>query len=353
MLFHEGGIHMIRFESDYLEGAHPAVLRRLWDANMEQTPGYGEDAYCDQARDLIRKLCALPEAAVHFLVGGTQVNRTVISAALRPHQGVVAAETGHIAVHETGAIEASGHKVLSLPQRNGKLRAEDVEAMCAAHWADASFEHMVQPGMVYISNSTEIGTVYTRSELEALYEVCQRRGLLLYIDGARLGCALAAEGCDYALPEMARLCDAFTIGGTKLGALFGEALVISAPALQKDFRYFIKQNGGMLAKGRLLGLQFLALLEDGLYDRISRQEVALALRIRDGLRERGWEFLVDSPTNQQFPILPDSLLAKLGKDFGFSLWQHMDGGYSAVRFCTSWATTSEQVEALLSAIPYK
>ncbi len=344
---------MIRFESDYLEGAHPAVLRRLWDANTEQTPGYGEDAYCEEARALIRELCGLPEAAVHFLVGGTQVNRTVISAALRPHQGVVAADTGHIAVHETGAVEAGGHKVLTLPSHDGKLRAADVEALCAAHWADASYEHMVQPGMVYISNSTEIGTVYSRGELEDLYAVCRARGLPLYIDGARLGCALAAEGCGYTLAEMARLCDVFTIGGTKQGALFGEALVISHPALQKDFRYFIKQNGGMLAKGRLLGLQFLALLEDGLYDRISRQEVALALRLRDGLRERGWTFLVDSPTNQQFPILPDRLLSELKKDFGFSFWQSMGDGSSAVRFCTSWATTPEQVDALLAAIPHR
>ena len=344
---------MIRFNSDYLEGAHPAVLQRLWDTNGEPTPGYGEDEYCARAARLIREKCGLPEAAVHFLVGGTQVNRTVISAALRPHQGVVAAETGHIAVHETGAIEASGHKVLALPPYEGKLRAEDVDAMCAAHRADESFEHMVQPGMVYISNSTEIGTVYSRAELEELYAVCRKNGLLLYIDGARLGCALAAEGCDYTLPEMARLCDAFTIGGTKLGALFGEALVISAPGLQKDFRYLIKQNGGMLAKGRLLGLQFLALLENGLYERISRQEVGLALRLRDGFREKGWDFLVDSPTNQQFPILPDEVLEKLRGDFGFSLWQHMGGGMSAVRFCTSWATTPEQVDALLSAIPHR
>ena len=344
---------MIRFNSDYLEGAHPAVLRRLWDANLEQTPGYGEDEYCQQARNLIRRLCSQPEAAVHFLMGGTQANRTVISAALRPHQGAVAAETGHISCHETGAVEASGHKVLTLPQYNGKLRAEDVDSLCAAHWADESFEHMVQPGMVYISNSTETGTVYTRRELEALYAVCQKQGLLLYIDGARLGCALAAADCDYTLSDMAGLCDAFTIGGTKLGALFGEAVVITAPALQRDFRYLIKQNGGMLAKGRLLGLQFLALLEDGLYDRISRQEVDLALRLRDGFREKGWEFFADSPTNQQFPILPDSLLAELKKDFGFSHWQSMGDGTSAVRFCTSWATTPEQVEALLAAIPRK
>jgi len=342
---------MIRFDSDYLEGAHPAVLRRLSDTNAEQTPGYGEDTYCREARELIRRLCGLPEAAVHFLVGGTQANRTVIASLLRPHQGVVCAESGHIAVHETGAIENSGHKVLPLPAENGKLRAGDLDALCAAHYADASFEHMVQPGMVYISNSTEIGTVYTRSELRALKEVCRKWSLPLYIDGARLGCALVSGDCDYTLAEMAALCDVFTIGGTKLGALFGEAVVFSDPALAQDFRYLIKQNGGMLAKGRLLGLQFLALLEDGLYFDIAQHEVALALRLRDALARKGYAFLVDSPTNQQFPLLPDGVVAQLRKEFGFSLWQRMGDGTSCVRFCTSWATTDAQIDALIEAIP--
>jgi threonine aldolase len=344
---------MIRFDSDYLEGAHEAVLGRIARTNTEQTPGYGEDPYCRAAAERIRVLCAAPQAAVHFLVGGTQANRTVIASVLRPHQGAVSADAGHIAVHETGAIENAGHKVLTVPAVNGKITASAVEELCAAHWGDASFEHMVQPGMVYISNPTETGTVYTRGELEALYAVCRARGMPLYIDGARLGCALVSEACDYTLPEMAALCDVFTIGGTKLGALFGEAVVITAPDLQKDFRYFIKQNGGMLAKGRLLGLQFLALLEDGLYEDIARHEVDMAMTLKKGLAEKGWDFLVDSPTNQQFPILPDPLLDELRKEFGFSVWQKTGGGMTAVRFCTSWATAPEQVEALLAAIPHR
>ena len=342
---------MIRFDSDYTEGAHPRVLQRLTEANAVQTPGYGEDPFCREAAALIRDLCAVPEASVHFLVGGTQTNRTVIAQLLRPHQGAVAADTGHIAVHETGAVENSGHKVLTVPGTDGKLSAASVEALCKAHFADASFEHMVQPGMVYISNPTETGTVYTRRELTELYAVCRKRGMPLYIDGARLGCALVSAYCDYTLAEMAALCDVFTIGGTKLGALFGEAVVITAPALQKDFRYIIKQNGGMLAKGRLLGLQFLALLEDGLYEEIARREVALALRLKKGLAEKGWGFLVDSPTNQQFPILPDAVLEGLRADFGFSVWQKAPGGMTAVRFCTGWNTGEADIDALLSAIP--
>ena len=342
---------MIRFESDYLEGAHPRVLKKLADTNGEQTPGYGEDDYCRQARDRIRELCRAPEAAVHFLMGGTQANRTVIAAALRPHQGVVSADTGHIHVHETGAIENAGHKILALPGRDGKLSAGQVEALCASHWANPSFEHETQPGLVYISNPTELGTIYTRGELEELSAVCRRRGLYLFLDGARLGAALCAEGCDYTFSDLASFCDVFYIGGTKMGALFGEAVVIVNPALQKDFRYYIKQNGGMLAKGRLLGLQYLALLEDGLYLEIGRHEVSLAVRLREGLAEKGWEFLVDSPTNQLFPILPDTVLEALGKSFSFNHQQSLPGGMSAVRFCTSWATRPEDVEALLAAIP--
>ena len=240
---------MKRFESDYLEGAHPDVLRALIETNGEQTPGYGEDPHCEAARALLRERCALPEGEVQFLVGGTQVNRTVIASILRPHQGVVAADTGHIAAHETGAIENSGHKVLTVPNTDGKIAAAQVEELCRAHYADASFEHTVQPGMVYISNPTEFGTVYTRGELEALHAVCKARHLPLFIDGARLGAALYSPVCDYTLADMAHMCEVFTIGGTKMGLLFGEAAVFSAPELAKDFRYFIKQNGGMLAKG--------------------------------------------------------------------------------------------------------
>ncbi len=342
---------MVRFECDYLEGAHPDVLRALSETNGEQTPGYGEDEYCGRARELIRRLCAAPDAAVHFLVGGTQANRTVIAAALRPHQGVVAADTGHIAVHETGAIENAGHKVLTLPAESGKISAAQVEELVRAHWADATHEHMVQPGMVYLSNPTEIGTVYSREELAAIYAVCRRYSFPLYIDGARLSCALESGG--YGLADMASLCDAFTIGGTKLGALFGEAVVLRDGALQKDFRYLIKQNGGMFAKGRLLGLQFLALLSGGLYGEIGRHENELALRLRDGFAARGYRFLVDSPTNQQFPILPDAVLAALETRYSFSHIQDMGGGEQCVRFCTSWATTRADVDALLADIPVR
>ena len=343
---------MIRFDSDYMEGAHPAVLDALIRANNVQTPGYGEDEFCMRAAALIRERIAMENAAVHFLVGGTQTNRTVIVSLLRPHQGVVSAESGHIAVHETGAIENGGHKVLPLPAVDGKISGRDVEALCEAHFSDPSFEHMVQPGMVYVSNPTEIGTVYTRAELEELHFVCRKRKLPLYIDGARLGCALVSGVCGYTLAEMARMCDVFTIGGTKLGALFGEAVVFTAPDLGRDFRYFIKQNGGMLAKGRLLGIQFEALMTGGLYEDIARHEVELAMRLRKGLKDRGWNFLVDSPTNQQFPILPDSVLDQLSGSFGFSRWQNMGGGMTAVRFCTGWAATAEQIDALLDAIPY-
>ncbi len=339
---------MICFNSDYMEGAHPRVLQALVESNAEQSVGYGEDDYCRAAAELIRGLCAAPQAAVHFLTGGTQVNRTLIASVLRPHQGVIAADTGHIAIHESGAIENSGHKVLPLPQREGKVTAAQVEALVAAHYGDATAEHMVQPGMVYISNPTELGTVYTRQELETLHAVCRERGLPLYLDGARLGCALVNE--DYAFPELAAWCDAFTIGGTKLGALFGEALIISNPALQKDFRYLMKQNGGLLAKGRLLGVQFLELLKDGLYLEIARQEVTLAKRLRDGLAKKGYAFLAESPTNQQFPILPEDVLCKLREKYSWELWQDM-GEEKCVRFCLGWGITQEDVDALLSDIP--
>ena len=343
---------MIRFDSDYLEGGHPAVLRRLTETNAVQTPGYGCDPYCREAAELICSLCGAPQAQVHFLVGGTQVNRTLIAAVLRPHQGVVAPETGHIAVHESGAVENSGHKVIPLPSHDGKLSAAEVDALCKAHYDDESFEHMVQPGMVYISNPTEVGTVYTRAELEALHEVCRRWHMPLYLDGARLGCALVAAKDDYTLAEMASLVDAFTIGGTKMGALFGEALVLMDPALGQDLRYIIKQNGGMLAKGRLLGVQFLALLEHGLYSRIAQHEVELALTLQKELARKGWGFLVNSPTNQQFPILSDGAVETIRDRFGFSLWAKREGGMNVVRFCTSWATTPKQVAQLIDAIPY-
>ncbi len=340
---------MLRFECDYAEGCHPSILAALAATNDEQTPGYGEDPHCARARALIREACAAPEADVHFLVGGTQANTTVIASVLRPHQGVLCAATGHINCHETGAIESTGHKVLPLPSQDGKITADQIEGAWQAHWNDATHEHIVQPGMVYLSHPTENGTTYTLEELTAISRVCRARGLPLFVDGARLGYALAARR-DVTLPELARLCDVFYLGGTKVGALFGEAVVIPNPALRRDFRYFIKQRGGMLAKGRLLGIQFECLLEDGLYFRLGEQAVEQALRIRAAFEEKGFPLRYDSRTNQQFPILPDALLPRLGEKYAFSFWEKADEGHSVVRFCTSWHTTAEQVDALLSDI---
>lgn len=341
---------MIQFQCDYAEGAHEKVLQKLAETNLEQTVGYGMDPYCEAVREKIRELCQTPEADVHFLVGGTQTNTTVIAAALRPYEGVIAADSGHINVHETGAIEACGHKVLALPSEDGKITAEQVETYYKLHINDDSSEHMVKPGMVYISQPTELGTLYTKAELEALYTVCRKNELFLFVDGARIGYGLMAADCDMKLPELAANCDVFYIGGTKVGALFGEAVVINHPALKKDFRYMIKQKGGMLAKGRLLGIQFLALLEDNLYFEISAHADRLAEKLREAIRAAGFSFLVESHTNQVFAILPDEALEKLGREYCFSYQQRMDDTHSAVRFCTSWATTEEQVARLCESI---
>ncbi len=340
---------MIRFESDYLEGAVPEIMSRLIETNYEQTAGYGTDPYCRAAREKIRLECNAFDADVHFLVGGTQANLTVISAALRPHQGVMAAETAHVEVHETGAVEATGHKVITLPTADGKINAADVRDFVLRHRADESFEHIVQPAMVYISQPTELGTVYTLSELEELSGVCRELGLLLFADGARLSCALACEGTP-TLPELARLCDVFYIGGTKHGALFGEAVVIINEALKKDFRYIIKQRGGMFAKGRLLGLQFDTLFTDGLYYRIGRREVAQAARLRAALEAKGIAFACPSPTNQLFPILSGEQLDALSGKYSFSVQSPLPGGGAVVRFCTSWASKESDIDALISDI---
>ncbi len=339
---------MIRFESDYLEGALPEVMQALCDTNYAQTPGYGEDEYCREAADMIRAKCSAPDADVHFLVGGTQANMIVITAALRPHQAAIAAETGHIAVHETGSIEAAGHKVITLKSGDGKISAGQVRDCVEAHWNDATHEHMAQPTLVYISQPTENGTVYSLAELEALSAVCREKGLLFYVDGARLGTALVSS--DMTLPDLARLTDAFYIGGTKLGALFGEAVVITNRAIARDFRYIVKQRGGMFAKGRLLGVQFGALMHDGLYERTAKREVDLAMKLRAAFEAKGWPLCYDSPTNQQFPIVPDAVLEKLAEKYTFSHWGKVDGSHTAVRFCTSWATREEDVDALIADI---
>lgn len=341
---------MVLFTSDYTEGAHPRVLTRLNETNLEQTTGYGEDGYCRQAAELIKKECGVPAADVHFFVGGTQTNFTLITAALRPHQGVVSAATGHINIHETGAVEATGHKVIAAESPVGKLTAAQVQKAVDDQRSDPSCEHLVQPKLVYISNPTELGTIYGISEIKALRETCDKNGLYLYLDGARLGYGLAASKGELTLKDIARLCDAFYIGGTKVGLLFGEALVIVRDELKPDFRYILKQRGGMLAKGRLLGVQFMTLFEDGLYHEISEHAVRLAMKIKDSCVMRGYEFLVDSPTNQQFPIMPDAVLEKLGADFGYSWWGRAGDSHSAVRLCTSWATREEDVDDLCRAI---
>lgn len=337
---------MIRFESDYLEGALPEIMVRLSDTNYEQTPGYGTDAYCAAAREKIKTACEAPCADVHFLVGGTQTNTTVISAALRPHQGVLAAKTGHIEAHETGAIEATGHKVLTLPSEDGKITAEQIRKYVELHRADESFEHIVQPAMVYISQPTETGTIYSLAELEEISETCRGLGILLFVDGARLACALACEGTPK-LSDMARLCDVFYIGGTKHGALFGEAVVIINEELKKDFRYIIKQRGGMFAKGRLLGLQFDALFTDGLYLKVGEKEVRLAEKLRDAFAESGIEFFYASPTNQLFPVLTEAQLKTLSENYSFSVQQKLPDGRTVVRFCTSWASREEDIDKLI------
>jgi len=341
---------MIDFRCDYSEGAHPKVLEKLIQTNLEQTASYGEDPYCLKAAQLIREKCMRQDVAVHFLVGGTQTNLTVISAALRPHQGVIAADTGHINVHESGAIEATGHKVLALPSVDGKLTALQIQAAYDDHFNDEAQEHMVQPKLVYISNSTEIGSIYTRAELTSISETCRKNNLILYVDGARLGYALCSEDNDLDLPTLAQLCDVFYIGGTKIGALFGEALVICNQKLKEDFRYIIKQKGGMLAKGRLLGLQFMALFEDDLYFDMAQHANKMAMLIKKACINKGYGFLTPSNTNQQFPIMPNEVLKKLQENYAYSFWQKIDDNHSAVRFCTSWATEVNAVQNLIADI---
>ena len=337
---------MIYFHNDYSEGCHETILRRLNETNLQQTNGYGCDEYCALAADKIRALCGNSDLAVHFLVGGTQANMTVIAAALRPHQGVICASSGHIHVHETGAVESTGHKVLAVPSADGKITASQVEAVVLEQRDSGAQEHMVLPKMVYISNPTELGTIYTKQELTDLAAMCEKYGLYLFLDGARLGYGLEAKGNDLTISDLARLCHVFYIGGTKVGALFGEAVVIREKAIAEDFRYLIKQHGGMLAKGRLLGLQFDTLFTDDLYFRLGRHGDRMADRIRETLEELKIPQLVQTTTNQIFPILPDEFLTELGENFTFSEQERVDAQHRAVRFCTGWATTEENVDAL-------
>ena len=341
---------MIYFDSDYMAGAHPEVLRRLVETNEEQTVGYGCDDYTKRAVERIREACGLPEARVQLLVGGTQTNATLIDALLARHEGVLAAETGHIAVHEAGAVEASGHKVLTLPQHDGKVCAEEVAHYIEEFYRDETYEHMVAPGMLYISQPTEYGTVYSKREMESLAEVCRRAGIPLYVDGARLSYALAAEGNDLSLKELAQLADVFYIGGTKVGALFGEAVVVRDPKRLPHLFPLVKQHGALLAKGRLLGVQFETLFTDGLYEAIGRKAVEQALRIREAFRAKGYAVEVPSPTNQQFFRLPNEVIDRLKESASFELWGPRGATETVVRFVTGWSTTDEDIERLISLL---
>ena len=341
---------MYLFHNDYNQICHPAILERLQQIVSMQMDGYSEDICCQAAAKKIHALCGREDVAVHFLVGGTQSNLTVIAAALRPHQAVVGAHSAHINVHETGAIEATGHKVLPLASEDGKIHAEQIRELVDLHWADGAHEHIAQPKMVYISDSTELGTAYTLAELEAISAVCREKGLYLFVDGARLGYALTAEGNNVTLADLARLTDVFYIGGTKVGAMFGEAVVITNPMIAEDFRYIIKQRGGMLAKGWLLGVQFDVLLEDDLYFKIARHANVLADQIRNTLRSKGYPIVAEDRTNQIFTIMPDQALERLKPEFSFSIQERVDKTHTMVRFCTSWGSTEESVSLLCKAL---
>ena len=336
---------MILFRCDYAEGAHPEILRRLTETNFEQLDGYGCDPYTESAKRKILEACACPEGEVHFLVGGTQTNSTVIAALLADYEGAVAVETGHIGVHEAGAVEYTGHKVMTLPQHLGKMDAGELEAFLAACDADVNKDHMVWPGLVYISLSTEYGTIYSRAELTELQNVAHKYGLPLFIDGARLGYALASPACDYTLADLKGLCDVFYIGGTKVGALCGEAVVFTKKA-PKHFFTTIKQHGALLAKGRLLGVQFDTLFTDNLYARIAKNAIDRAQEMIAILKEKGIPFFLESPTNQQFVILENSYMERLSKNVGFDIWHPYDATHTVVRFATSWATTPEMIGRL-------
>lgn len=338
----------ISFENDYNAGCHPDVLRELVATNEIRTGGYGLDAYCREAAGLIREACRAPGAEVHFLVGGTQANLIVAAGGLKPWQGVLSAGTGHINVHEAGAIEATGHKVLVIPSRDGQLEAADIEDYCQAFQADPTAEHMVQPGMIYLSQPTELGTLYRKSDLEAIRQVADRRGLMLYIDGARLASALAVPDTGLSLAEMARLCDAFTIGGTKCGALFGEAMVLARDSLKEGFRSLMKQRGGLLAKGRLLGVQFAALFRDNLYTEIGRHGNQRAAELADLFRSRGIEFFSPPQTNQLFVLLDPEQEAYFAQRSIFERIMPAEDGRMVCRFVTSYTTRRQDIEALQS-----
>lgn len=341
---------MLYFTSDYMEGAHEKVLQKLMETNMEHLSGYGTDKYCESAKEKIKTLCSCENADVHFLVGGTQTNAIVIGALLNSYEGVVCADNGHIYTHEAGAIEFTGHKVLSLPGECGKLKAEKLQDYLAIFYADENHEHAVFPGMVYISHPTEYGTLYSKAELEQLSSVCRTYEIPLYLDGARLGYGLMSKDTDVTIEDVAALCDVFYIGGTKVGSLCGEAVVFTKRNAPKHFMTMVKQRGALLAKGRLLGVQFDALFTDNLYFEISKHAINMADILKQGLMEKGYRFFIDSPTNQQFIILENDKMEELKDKVAFSFWEKYDENHTVVRFATSWATKEEDVRALLDLL---
>lgn len=336
---------MISFENDYIQGAHPEVLKRLTETNLEPLSGYGTDPYCESAREKIRRECGCPEAEIHFLVGGTQTNAVVIDAMLKGFEGVAAADTGHVAVHEAGAVEYTGHKVLTIPHHSGKIDPGELKEYLEGFYQDANHEHMVFPGMVYLSHPTELGTLYSRKELEEISKICREYEIPLFLDGARLGYGLMSSDTDVTLQDVAQLCDVFYIGGTKVGALCGEAVVFPEKA-PRHFLTSVKQHGALLAKGRLLGIQFDTLFTDNLYFDISRHAIERAEELKRVLQEKGCTFAWESPTNQQFVILEDSTVRRLKEHVVFSFWEKADETHTVVRFVTSWATRKEEIEEL-------
>lgn len=337
---------MLSFESDYIEGAHQKILDALIKTNLEKLSGYGNDIYCDRAKEKIKKAIENPNAEVYFTVGGTQTNQLVISSVLKPYEGVISAVTGHINGHEAGAIEYGGHKVLCLPQYDGKISADDLVAYVVSFFGDDSHDHMVFPGMVYISHPTEYGTLYSKSELEQISNVCKKYNLPLFLDGARLGYGLMSDETDLSIKDIAQLCDIFYIGGTKVGALCGEAVVFKENITPKHFFTSIKQHGALLAKGRLLGIQFDTLFTDDLYFNISRHAIEMAHLLKEAFIRKGYTFYKNSPTNQQFILLDNKTLEKLKEKVLFTVWEKPDQDHTAVRFTTSWATTEKDIEEL-------
>lgn len=335
---------MLSFESDYVEGCHEQILNRLLETNLEKLPGYGADCYTERAKEKIKVACACDTAEVHLLTGGTQTNQIVIDAMLAPYEGVVAAETGHISLHEAGAIEYTGHKVLMLPQKFGKIFATDLEQLLQTFYTDANHEHMVFPGMVYISHPTEYGTLYTLEELQLISAVCRAYRIPLFLDGARLGYGLMSKKTDVTLQNIAELCDVFYIGGTKVGALCGEAVVFTKNNTPKHFLTRVKQHGALLAKGRLLGIQFDTLFTDNLYFDISRYAIEMAERLKEVFVAEGMELLIDSPTNQLFVIMENTQMKQLEEKVRLNYWESYGEAHTVVRFATDWATKEKDID---------